>query len=328
MRNWKFKYFEKNIKESHSYVFKSLEIKHYIQKFLKDYKLVLHSYQLNFSNSTIHVFVSVHKQRLNKKKNEKKKTKKKTFFIRKLLRKLEKKKTLRNNETNKHLETGTLDIRYKNEYKLITLYVKKKSHLIKKSFILKCNDIKNDKLNNFTEKLIEGLSLFTKNKFNIILTLQNMNLMVNYNQNKESFKNAKLKLQRFEKSDFFYLGTYILITFVTQNNSEKLLTDFISKELRTTKRHNFFLYFIKEGLTLMLDQKFSKILGIKIIIKGRLNNVMRSTSKKITIGKISLIQPNSKLISSETTAYGRNGTLGVKIWVLKKENTEALVNHC
>ena len=57
MRNWKSKYIEKNVKESHVYLFTNLEIKRYIQKFLGDHGLALDSYQINFLDSTIDLFV-------------------------------------------------------------------------------------------------------------------------------------------------------------------------------------------------------------------------------------------------------------------------------
>lgn len=309
MRHWEFKYFEKNIKDSHSYIFKSLEIKNYIQKFLKDcgkdygLKLMLHSYRFNFSNSTIHLFVSIFEEQKVDQKKLKQIMDQKELETKKRLPKLVTKLIVNPPKTT--LQQIKND--YAVTYKLIKLNLNQE---------LKFNNVKNHKSDNVSKKLLESLSLFTQNKFNIVLTLQNINITLN--RNKKLLSRIKIKLQRFKKSDFFKRGTKILFAFVTQNNSEKLLTNFISKELQITKRHNFFLSFLKESLALMLDQKFSKILGVKLIVKGRLNNGMRSKTKKITIGKISLIQPSPKLISSQATAYGRNGTLGVKVWVLKK----------
>jgi hypothetical protein len=60
MKNWKIKNFENSIKESHINIFKSLETKHFIEQFLKNYNLLLHDYKLNFSNSKAILFISVH----------------------------------------------------------------------------------------------------------------------------------------------------------------------------------------------------------------------------------------------------------------------------
>ena len=71
MKNWKLKYFEKNSKESHIHLFSSLEIKNYLKKFLNDYNLSLNDYQIHFSNSTVHIFISIYKNKKIKKKEKK-----------------------------------------------------------------------------------------------------------------------------------------------------------------------------------------------------------------------------------------------------------------
>jgi small subunit ribosomal protein S3 len=104
---------------------------------------------------------------------------------------------------------------------------------------------------------------------------------------------------------------------VTHKNSAKLLSDFIALQLRT-KRHNFFLNFLKESLNFIINQKFSRIKGIKVIIKGRLNNAARSRHYLIKVGKISLIKIKSKINYSESVAFTSNGTLGIKVWINEK----------
>jgi len=68
-----------------------------------------------------------------------------------------------------------------------------------------------------------------------------------------------------------------------------------------------------------MGQKLSKVQGIKILIAGRLNNAARSRNKIIKIGKISLLEINSKIDYSETTAFTSNGTFGVKVWICEKD---------
>ena len=69
----------------------------------------------------------------------------------------------------------------------------------------------------------------------------------------------------------------------------------------------------------MINQKFSKIKGVKILIKGRINNAARSQTRIIKLGKISLISQSSNINYSESTAFTSNGTIGIKVWISEKE---------
>jgi len=295
---YKHKYFEKNSNELHTNIFRSLEIEQYLQKVLKNKGFNLHEYKINFSNFVLNIFLSIHK-------TERKiaTTKKNFIFQKKNLIKLKKKiKTYYKKKSFAHLPAK---IRY---IKTLTLYKDCLSNLKKNT------TLETKKLNNLSRKILESLNLFTKNKFSIILTVQEINF-VNSNPKTEQ---ALLNFRKFEKTPFFTEGKILLIPLITQKNPAKLLGTFIATQLRTIKRHNFFFNFLKESLTLVVNQKFSKIQGIKILIKGRLNNAARSRHKLIKTGKISLITTNSKIDYSESTAFTSNGTLGIKIWICEK----------
>ena len=69
----------------------------------------------------------------------------------------------------------------------------------------------------------------------------------------------------------------------------------------------------------MLTNKLVKAKGVKIMIKGRFNGKRRSSKKTITINKhMPLMTLNSKIDSAQSTAYGPNGTFGVKLWINEK----------
>ena len=53
--------------------------------------------------------------------------------------------------------------------------------------------------------------------------------------------------------------------------------------------YKYYTNFIQESLKTLINQKFSNVQGVKILIKGRINNASRSNKKIIKIGKISLI---------------------------------------
>jgi tRNA A-37 threonylcarbamoyl transferase component Bud32 len=164
----------------------------------------------------------------------------------------------------------------------------------------------------------------TKNYNNKYNTL-GIKLLVVKKEQKKSLKIKDLKeklsnnLKRFEKTIFFKSGIQTLLMFSIQNNSGKLLTNFISKNLPIIKKeHNFFFYFLKESLKQVISQKFSKVIGLKLIINGRINNAMRSKSKRIIINEISLNNISTKLDFSEAISFTKNGTLGIKLWLIKK----------
>lgn len=378
MKKWNAEYYENNNKESHVYLFTSLEIKKYLEKFFKDYELIVHEYQINFLESSIDIYVSYYQ------------TLKSLEFIQKV--NLKQKVVLKKKRFNKKLYTNNLNLsslkkQIKNYYcynnsfigkKIINVlnvlkvlklkyyslkplktdnpsFLKKKKkilfyHYLKilnykryLMFILLKNkennlqkrvqlltyyksylNISEHKTmthfskNNFAEKLIESLSLFTKNRFNIYLTLKQINKNITFPKTRsQNLKRVLSKLRKFQKNNFFAEGVNILFNAVSHKNSAKLISDYIAFHLKFLKRHKFFLTFVTKTLTLLIDQKFSKIKGIKLKIKGRINNSSRSKSETIKIGgKTSLVTLSSEINHAQSTSYGSNGTFGVKAWVL------------
>lgn len=294
---WKHKYFEKSSYELHSNIFKSLEIENYLKKILKNYGFNLYDYKLNFSNSTINIFLSIYKTERKIITSKKKITltnKDKFIKIQKKIKNYYKKKSIKNSSV-------------KLEYiKTLKLY---KNCLIQ---FQKNNRINESK--NISKKIIDSLNIFTKNKFNITVTIQEINFV---NLHKK-IKQTLTHFRKFEKTPFFNEGTTLFTPLITQKNSAKLLSEFIASQLRT-KRHNFFFNFLKENLNLLINKKFSKIEGIKIIVKGRLNNAARSKHHIIKVGRISLIKIKSTISYYESVGFTSNGTIGVKTWICEKK---------
>lgn len=152
---------------------------------------------------------------------------------------------------------------------------------------------------------MKSLKNFTKNQYRIILRVDT----IESEKTETSLLNIdfyRFKIHELQKLYF---------TLVGRRNSTKLLGVFIAKHLRATKRHNFFLSSLKTSLTLIIQQKLTRIKGIKILIKGRLNNAPRSNTRIIKIGKIPILTQNVQIEYSETTAFTPNGTIGIKIWL-------------
>nr|YP_010516689.1 ribosomal protein S3 [Haslea provincialis]UXN44232.1 ribosomal protein S3 [Haslea provincialis] len=377
MKHWKSKYIEKNSKESHTYLFTSLEVKHYIQKFLKNYGLTLHDYQINFSDSTLDVYVSYYqtlrstsfiqktnldqKIQVKRKRFNKKLTNKnsKIFGNQSELRQSVQNYSQANNNFVKKKLISILNILelLKLEYYSLKSTRTKKQLLLRSrkrllihyytncfkyyqylSFLLSRHNFKKRiqtlkyyktyldikqyktlnhyKLTNFTEKLLEGLALFTKNRFAIVLTLQQINRNLSFpKKSSQNLKRILSKLRKFQRNDFFNEGINTLFNAITRENSAELITKYIAYHLKFMKRHKFFLTFIDKTLTLLINQKFTKIKGIKLKIRGRINNSSRSKLKTINIGKISLVTVDTRLNHAQSVSYGSSGTFGVQAWV-------------
>lgn len=295
--NWRHRYFEKNINELHTNIFRSLGTEQYLRQILKNNGFDLHKCRLNFSNFAVNVFLSVYK------------TEHKSFTFRKNARKAKENLVLQNeklitlkNRIEKYYKQKRSPKNFSNRLK----YVK-----ISRSYRNCLLELKSG-TSNLSTKILESLNLFTNGKFNINLAVREINFI------NSSTKQALLSLRKFEKTPFFKEGKSLFIPLITQKDSAKLLGTFIATQLSTIKRHNFFFNFLQESLALIMDQKLSKVQGVKILIKGRLNNAARSRSRLIKVGKISLLEINSKIDYSESTSYTSNGTFGVKVWVCEK----------
>lgn len=159
-----------------------------------------------------------------------------------------------------------------------------------------------------SNNVLKTLSNFTDNKLHIVIKVLNLNS--HNNKNKTNVNLSRFRIPGIEQ-------LYPIIVY--QQDAAKLLGTFIAKYLRTTKRHNFFFNSLSKSLNVILNQSNSKIKGIKILIKGRLNNAARSRNQYIKIGTIPLITKSRSIDYSETTAFTPNGTLGIKIWISHKK---------
>lgn len=307
-KNWNSKYFEKNLHESHTYIFKSLEIKQYLQKILKDQGYTLHRYKLNFSDSVLNIFISIYRTEASSVVEEKaiSEQRESTALLKKKLirlkRKLKKYYKQKNNLSDKTKYTRALEFYKTYLFKLIRL------ETLNSRSSSKTSNLKN------VLNILKNLNIFTGNKFTIKLRVREIN---HINKNPQS-KQILLKLRKFERTKFFVEGKHFLVPFITHQKSAGLLTNFIATQIKTIKRHNFFFNFLKESLHLTINQKISKVQGLKLVIKGRLNNAARAKKRVITIGKVPLTTINSNVDYSESTAFTANGTIGIKAWVSKK----------
>jgi ribosomal protein S3 len=171
---------------------------------------------------------------------------------------------------------------------------------------------KNNKFG-FLKNSLKSLSIYMGNKFKIILKIRNASSSLKSNNLSKTLFN--LNFDRFKIPEMKKL--YLILA--TQTNSTELLGNFIAKQLKITKRHNFFFSLLNKSLSSLIKQKDSRIKGLKVSVSGRLNNALRSQSRTLKIGQIPLMTKDMKIEYAESTSFTSNGTIGVKVWVNHKQ---------
>jgi hypothetical protein len=309
--------------------------------------MIVHKYEVNFLDSNLNLFISYYKTkqtlRLIKKINSKQKVKLKSDFnlhfkiktrrLKKRKKKLSKFKTrhIRYKKLTSQL-LGQLALKKKKidfrlQKRLFWILLNRQLKTVKKKrsefleFYKRCFNFFLFKTrraissSSFVKNFLEGLILYTKKSFTVRLILQQLNTKISF----PKIQSKKLKrllggLRRFKRTDFFAEGVNVLFNSFRQKNSAFLIANFIATQLKYMKRHNFFFKFLKSTFNLLIKRRFSKIEGIKVLIKGRLNNSARSRSKVIALGRgIPITTINTNIDQSKATSYHYNGTIGVTV---------------
>jgi len=249
---WKSKYFEKTKEEFSLYAYQSLEIKKFLQKFLTLNGLNFHDFKIRYSGNTIYLYISYYT------------TSKITSLINNNY--LSQKFKLKKHKLPKKLNLRTRAKKQSNLLKKrIRVLNNYKNNLKVKSY----KNTKHLKSNNFSEQLLESLSVYTNKKFNIFITFQNINkgLSLNLTDFQAKFLEKKLLgLRRESRNQFFKETVNILVISVTKRNSAQLLAEFIAYQLSIMKRHSFFLIFIKRFLiTLISEKNFQTFMELNLL---------------------------------------------------------------
>jgi ribosomal protein S3 len=196
-------------------------------------------------------------------------------------------------------------------------------------------DLKNNSLKKKTNSSKQTVLFLIKNVLSISLNLYLKNKTINiktHNVNKEfEYKIKNNKQYFFEyKKNLKYFRRFLknpiekdllktLFISVYEHNSSKLIADSISFNLsKTKKRHNYLLSMLKVVLEKLIGLNFSRIQGLKIVIKGRFNGAPRAKKKLIQLGSLPMQSFNSSIDFSDSTSYTTNGTFGVKVWICEK----------
>lgn len=328
--SWNSRYVEKKSNEFCLYQIKDFQIKKFIIEFFKVHSLSIHNLKLNYLNNNLNILIvytqnsnstilinNINKNqkiKLSKNKFLQKKRKKKNYkLIVKTVKKLYNYEILIQKKKQNFLKKKLL---FKKRIKIINYF--------KKYLSLKKNkNIKNVFSNFFLNKFFESLILFFKKSMSINLVLKPLlkNTRIALKKKQQILIKKKLiQLKKHQKNDFFKDSINIIFSVVNNTNSADLLSKYIALTLGKLKKHNFFIKFIKTVIQIFMDKDlYSKIEGIKIKIKGRINGSSRARERIIQIGQnMPILTLNAPINYAENTAYTSNGTIGVKIWINKK----------
>lgn len=205
-----------------------------------------------------------------------------------------------------------------------------KSFLNKKSFYENFKLIRKHKItnlkqvlfietNSFLEFFFISLQKFIPENFSVFVTLEKQNRKLIFFKKKKAVilkrKQKLVSLRKYEQNTFFKEGINILLSFMINENSSKLLAQYISIQLKILKSHNFFIRFIKDLLTILNNKIFfSTIKCVKIKIKGRFNSRPRATSRITQIlYSPPIMTQNINISYFEEVSFSVNGTFGIKV---------------
>jgi len=305
--DWNSYYYEKNLEDSSLYLFLSVSLKNYLIRFFKIYGIILFYSKTSISNNCLKILIS--------------------FFITK---KTVKKILLSNKKLYLNSIVKIKSFIQHKKYTKKNKLVRKKKFYTKRLFCIKkkkvnffFNKLKTKKellLNKFSKQIFDTLKIYFCNKMNFMLIFQKFNKGYSLrltNKELKSFKIILIKLRNFLKFNFFKDILNILIIIVKKKKTINLLTEYISFQISVLKQHNFFLRFLKIALTFFLKSNLSGILGLKILLKGRVNGFSRSSIKGFSLGKLPISSFSSNISYYNSTSFTSNGTIGVKFWVFE-----------
>ena len=321
-KTWKTKFFEKKSQELPLYTFKDLEIKSYVERFLEKHGLILHDHKQHYSNSTLNLYVSYF---ITSDFHLKKSETQKLMLVNKSGDKKRVQNTIQNSSneliTSAQLpkEQTTPEHFYKikkylklNRYNDLQKFAQAQSHSVNNNQSFEA--LNKRKVKSVFDQLFKVLNLFTNNKLNIVINFCCINKDLTFLKFSQTKKFSLL--QKYRNTPFLKEGIELLFHVVYNRNSANLLVRFIALQLKKIKRQKLFFSFLKQALSILIDSNFSKVKGIKIIVKGRLNGVPRAKHKIISVGDVPVQSINEELDYSQTTIHNSSGSYGIKAWIV------------
>ena len=170
----------------------------------------------------------------------------------------------------------------------------------------------------FHEHLLETISHYTQKRFNVSFVFKNVNRGVNLilgDKEQALLREQAILLKSYSKYNYFKDSLNLFVIVAKTKNSSALFSKFLSEQLKYLKYHKPFLTFVSRLLKILIYSNKFTIKGIKLLIRGRLNNKSRSKHFGLVLGQIPIVTKSADILDySENISYTKNGTLGVKVW--------------
>ena len=342
LNQWSSKFAENKNQDLAFYLFNYLELKKFIQLFLKKYNIKLIDFKYYFNKNSLQLLINY--------ENEFKNISEKKLKFHKLKNGVTKKKSSINTNKFKKLVKRQLILNSSLKYKIyiektvlkkksniffnkkcdfrFPKFFKKRAFLIKYLNLLSNADINFSKfrcMNLFKKKIIKVFKYFfgpSCKKISIIFNQVKNNLLFNKLALKKFKFNFLVQIsnfRQFEKKRFFKSGINLflgLLNKVNKNNIAISISKYMSFELSNIinlSDFNLFLKFITNNVKQFL---LKNINGIQIIIKGNLGKSARAFFKQFNIGsEFSKTQLNKTVGHKKITSFSKKGTLGISVIV-------------
>jgi hypothetical protein len=126
--------------------------------------------------------------------------------------------------------------------------------------------------------------------------------------------------------DFIKISVLLFTDIIKINFFNKLLAETFS--ILQKKRHSFFLQFLKFIFTTLITyklvgcksrKKFSRIIGIKLILSGKIKGKPRSNSECLILGNIPIQTLSSNIQYVRNESHTVYGVFGFRLW-LNRQN--------
>jgi len=159
-----------------------------------------------------------------------------------------------------------------------------------------------------------------------LLDISSKSIVVSFFNLKKIYANKFLKIcylldkSSVKKSVFNHrISNYVVTLLIFSVGNAKLLSGYISLEIRSTRNHNAFMLFLKSVLyfvvTIVKYKKYSKPAGFRVLVAGRFNGQSRSKTKQLRVGFLGQQSVKNNVDFHARCCLTKFGSFGVKTWI-------------
>lgn len=211
---------------------------------------------------------------------------------------------------NKNIVVSNITLSEKKHINNVELAVFFRGNIVK-NYKSKCKVLKNKK------KLNTKLTELFKNK-NLKIKLKNLNKLIEKKKLVQIFKQFRYFINRLFVKRINLFCDFLKIALLIANQKASVwslvhVLSLVFKPLQK-KQHGTFINFTTEVFRYLLNQNIN-LIGIKMIIAGRLKGKPRANFAKTVLGKTSLTEYKSNIQAAQCHIYTIYGCFGLKLWI-------------